>query len=428
MNPIRIATLAALVAAQASQLALAGPFLTDKPFDLTVNVNGSYTGATDTISGGTQTAPQGFTTVDDLFNSSKLTALRQINPAYNDTSASVIRFGYRGLPMVLQTTAGSSAVTLLIPGLNTNVTFSAKATRDGNVDDLKDFLKKSGVSILNDMQSLLAKLSPIDAVAGNPNSLQSRMVGEDFDRNFTQFASNIKAGPATDGQSANNLIGVGLNFGSFSQGGLTNNVVTLPLSYTMRSDLDPRRQLSFYMPITVSDVAGAKTYGANLGVAYRLPVNDDWALTPAIGYGISGSVDLGSAAAMLAASITSQYSFKMGGYDLAMGNMIGMYQSSKLSGGDYTFDAKIRNTVFRNGILASFPTQVMGRSMALEVSFVNTLYTGSDLYSNQYNEVGVTLGTNKGANTARSYLRAGVTYLQGQNDIRGLRLNVGYWF
>jgi hypothetical protein len=426
LKNLRAVTLA-VSAVCLSQVALAAPFLTNKPFDLSVSVNGTYASASDTLVGGIQSTPLGFSSVEDMFNQSKNGGLTQVNSSYTNTSASVIRFGYRGMPLVLQTAANSQTVTLLIPGLNENVTFAAKATRDGNVDDVKEYLKNSGGDILNRLQQQLAKVSPIDPIAGNPNSMQSMMVSGDFDRNFTQFATNIKAAPGTDGAS-NNLIGVGLSFGNFTQGGLTNSVVTLPLSYTSRSDIDPRRQLTVYLPITVSDVAGAKTYSANLGVSYRLPMNDDWSLTPALGYGVSGSVDLGSAAAMLAASVTSQYTWKMGGFDLAMGNMLGLYQSSKFSAGGTSFDPQIRNTVLRNGLMASIPTQVMGRSMAMEFSFVNTLYSGTDLYSNQYNEIGATLGTNKGANSSRSYLRAGVTYLQGQNDIRGLRLNVGYWF
>lgn len=431
-----------LVCVQQGAMA-SGPFLTDKPYDLTVNVNGSYNPATDSITGGLASPFMGFATVTDLFDKSTSGGLTQVNASYVDNvSASVIRFGFRGLPIVLQTydaaavaVAGAGAglsvnsVTMLIPGLNVTKIFNAQATRDGNVEDLKTYLKNSGGDILNRLQQLLAKTSPIDPIAGNPSSMQSRMVSDDFDRNFTQFASNIKdsGGPVESG-TVNNLVGIGVSYGNYSQAGLNSSVVTLPLSYTFRPDIDPRRQLTIYAPITVTEVVGAKSYGVNLGMAYRLPINDDWALTPAVGYGLSGSVDLGSAAAMMSASLTSQYTMRMSGYDLAIGNMVGLYQSSKFTAGDYSFDPQIKNTVYRNGVMASFPTVMMGRKMALEVSYVNTIFTGTELYSNQSNEIGVTLGTNKGANSARSYLRAGVTYLFAEKDIKGLRLNLGYWF
>jgi hypothetical protein len=421
------AVAAGLLAMQHS--AMAASFLTDKPFDLTVNVNGTYIPASDLISGGIQTPSLGFATVDDLFQKSTGNGLTQVNSSYTNTSASVIRFGYRGLPMALTTTAGSPIIVLSIPDLNESISFnSALRTRDANVEDVKTYLKNSGGDILNRLQQLLAKKSPIDPVAGNPSSMQSRMVADDFDRSFSQFASNIRSAAEAGGEPTNNLIGIGLGFGSFTQGGLTSNVTTLPLSYTFRRDMDPRRQLTIYAPITVTEVAGAKSYGINLGASYRVPMNDEWALMPAVGYGIAGSVDLGSASAMMAASLTSQYTLRMKGYDLAFGNMVGIYQSSKFTAGDYSFDPKISNTVFRNGVMASIPTTVMGKKMALEFSFLNTIYTGTELYSNQYNEIGVTLGTNKGASSARTYIRAGLTYLQGQNDVHGIRMNVGYWF
>lgn len=404
--------------------AQAGPFLTDKPFDMTVNVNGTYNPVTDTLTGGTQTATVGFTTVSDQFDKGKTAGVSEVNAAYNANSAAVIRLGYRGMPLVLQTTANSTAVTFLIPALNENVVFSAKGTRDANIEDIREYLKSSGADLLNRLQRELVRLSPIDPVAGNPSSMQSQMVMGDFDRNFTQVASN--AGAA--GQPVNNLVGIGLGVGSFSQGGLTSDSTTLPISYTYRPDANPGRQWSVYMPITVTNTAGAKTIGANLGVSYRFPINDAWSLTPGVGYGITGSIDLGSAAAMMAASLTSQYSMKLSGFDLSIGNMAGLYQSSKLSGGSYSFDPGIRNTVFRNGVMASFPATLMGRSVAYETSYIHTLYTGTELYSNQYHEIGLTVGTNKSGGVASSYLRAGVTLLQGEKDVKGIRFNLGYWF
>ena len=408
--------------------ALAGPFLTDKPFDMTVNVNGTYNPATDTLSGGTQTATVGFTTVSDQFDKGKTAGVSEVNAAYNDNAAAIIRLGYRGLPLVLQTVANSSGVTFLIPALGESVLFSAKGTRDGNIEDIREYLKNSGSDLLNRLQRELVRASPVDPVAGNPSSMQSQMVFGDFDRNFTQVASNIKTGGSDANQGGNNLVGVGLGVGRFNQGGLTSETSTLPLSYTYRSSQDAGRQFAVHLPITITNAAGAKTAGANLGVSYRLPINDAWALTPGLGYGITGSVDLGSAAAMLAASLTSQYSLKMGGYDLAIGNMAGIYQSTKLSGGSYSFDPGIRNTVFRNGLMASIPATLMGHPVAYEVSYIHTLYSGTQLYSNQYHEIGFTVGSSKPGGVASSYLRAGVTLLQGENDIKGVRFNLGYWF
>lgn len=405
--------------------AQAAPFLTDKAFDLTVGVNSSYITATDSLTGGTISAPFGASNLQALKDQITDAGLAQINANYTPTGAAVIRAGYRGLPIILDSAAASTAVSLNIPAINLSRTFSAKSTRDDNAKDLFDYLKSDGGDILNQLQQKLALLSPIDPIAGNPSSMQSRMVMDDFDRSFTSFATNIKS---SDSGAQSNLIGVGLSLGSMTTGGINTTTTTIPLSYTIRNDLDPRKQFSVYAPVTSSDTAGAKAYGVNLGAAYRFPVSDDWALTPAVGYGVTGSEDLGSGASMMAASITSQYSWKMDGFDLALGNMVGIYQSTALNAGDYSIDPKISNTVFRNGILASFPTTAFGQKMAIEASFILTNYTGTALYSNQYQEIGLTLGTNKSAIAARSFVRAGATYLTGDNGITGFKVNVGYWF
>jgi hypothetical protein len=400
---------------------IAATLLTSSPFDVTVGVGSTYNAATDTITGGTVSAPIGFTTVSDLKNN-----LQQIDAQYSPASAVVIRAGYRGLPLILQSPAGSTTVTLSIPLLGYTNSFAAETSRDGNTTDLFNYLKSSGADLINQMQKKLAEVSPVDPVAGNPNSMQSRMVSDDFDRSFTQFASNIKSNDNTTQSSS--LIGVGLTLGSMSAGGLTTTTTTVPLSYTVRNDLDPRKQWTFYAPLSASNTQGAQSYTGNLGLAYRFPVNDEWALSPAFGYGITGSVDLGSAAAMMATSLTSQYTLKLDGYDLAFGNMIGLYQTTPLSAGDYSSNPGLSNTVYRNGVLLSVPTNAFGSKMALETSFILTNYTGSALYSSQYEEIGITLGTNKSANAARSYGRAGATLLSGSGGVSGYRLNFGYWF
>lgn len=427
--PIRTAATAATVLALTAFPAagMAASLLTDKAFDLTVGVGASYNPATDTLTGGSVSAAFGAATLETLKNQITDAGLTKINGAYSSTSAAVVRAGYRGLPMVLSTGANSSAVTLDIQSIGLNKTFSAKSSRDDNTKDMFEYLKSSGDSILNEMQKKLAEVSPVDPIAGNPASMQSRLVSDDFERGFTQFATNIKA-DAGEEQSSQNLISAGVTLGSMRAGGLSTDTTTIPLSYTLRNDLDPRKQFTVYAPISVSDTAGSKSGGVNLGVAYRFPVNDDWALMPSASYGVSGSVDLGAVAAMTSVSLTSQYTIRMDGYDLMVGNMVGAYQTSKVSAGDYSIDPKIQNTVFRNGLLASFPTSSFGRKMAFEVSVIVTNYTGSALYSSRYQELGLALGTNKSANSARSYFRAGVNFISGDNGVSGAKLNLGYWF
>ena len=406
------------LAASALVLGLCQPAFAADLFTVTATVN-------------TTTQSFGFSNVSDAIDKMQVAGLQNSNLNYTPTSAASIALDFRGLPMTVSYAADSAKMTFNVSSIGMQpVTFEGKGTtaaaaRDNANEQFKDFLKKNGGDVVNRIMKKLAEVSPVDPIAGNPNSLQSQMVTTDFDRNFTSHASNIKA--AQPGSATSNLIGVGLRFGSYDINGKKSDSYTIPLSYTNRSDLDPRRQLTISAPLTYTAVEGGKVYSFNPGISYRIPMNDEWALTPAIGYGLTGSVELGSLGQMVSGSLTSSYVINRDGYDIAIGNMVGFYQSLKAQAGDYSYDPGIKNTIFRNGVMLSRPASLFGKGMSVEYSLIDTRFTGDALYTNGYDEIGVTLGTNKGANSARSYLRAGVSYLTS-SQAKGFTANLGYWF
>ena len=362
-----------------------------------------------------------FSTVQQLFNNLNQADLQKIVGAYSSTASATMDLGYRGLGMTI--VAEGKNITLKIPGVIADQSFTAGATRDANLSLLSDFFKHDGGAILSAIQKKLSEVSPVDPIAGNPGSLQSTMAANGFDQAFTAFASNVKAAPQTPDGSG--LVALGLRFGSYSQAGLKSQNVTLPLGYTYRG-FGQGRQLSINVPITVGQVGSAKVLQGGLGVAYRHPINTRWALTPAVNVGAAGSVDLGSVAAMTSYSLTSQYTIPMARYELSIGNMIGRYQTLKIQTKDFSYDPGITNMVYRNGAMVSRNVELRGKPLALEVAAINTVYAGSTLYNKWTNELGVTIGTRKGSDLP-SYLRAGVTLLQGQKS-HGVNFNLGYWF
>jgi len=267
------------------------------------------------------------------------------------------------------------------------------------------------------------------------------MVMQDFNASFTAFASNIvtpegtpnaaagasaSAGAGAPGAGAN-LSGLGLGFGNFTQGGLHSRSLTAPISYTIRSDSDPGHQFSIRMPISVVETEGAKAYTAGLGFTYRVPITKYWALSPGLSYAVVGSPDLGSAAQIASGSVTSSYEIPIGSHQITVGNMVGYYKTLRLKVSDYEVDPQINNTVFRNGLMWSIPMNPFGLRTALELSYVNTIFTGTPLYSNTYNEFGFSFGSRRGQSGLKSYLRAGVTYLYSPTA-KGASLNAGVWF
>lgn len=371
-----------------------------------------------------QTNSVGINSALDAVDKLKLSGFQSLASSYTDTSIATGQLDFRGLPMVLSFPTTGATLNFTVASLGVNQTFSG-ATRDASLEQFKDFLKKDGGAILNAIMKKLAEVSPVDPIAGNPNSLQSQMVAGDFDRNFTSHSSNIKAAQTTT--TTPNLIGLGLRFGSYDMNGRQSNSYTIPLSYTVRNDLDPRRQLNISAPLTYTEVEGGKVYSFNPSVSYRIPMNDNWALTPAIGYGLTGSVELASLGQIVSGSLTSSYVINRDGYDIAIGNMVGYYQTLKAQAGDFSYDPGIKNTIFRNGVMLSQPVNAFGKGMSIEYSLIDTRFTGDALYTTGYDEIGITLGTNKSANSARSYLRAGVSYLTS-SQAKGFTANLGYWF
>jgi len=362
----------------------------------------------------------------DLTNSS---GLQSINPNYTNTSAFTAQGLFNSVLINLSSPAASPTLTFSVPQLGITQSFTG-VTRDDSQSQLGDYLKKNNV--LGQIMKLQAQTSPTSSISGQ-GGLIPTMISSQFDQNFTQQATDTAAPASVAAQASSagktpNLIGIGAGYTSLKFKDINASAISIPLSYTIRNDIDPRRQLSFSLPITVVDMDGAKAYSGALGVSYRVPMNDQWTLTPAAQYGFVGSVDLATVAAAYSGSLTSTYVIPKDGYQIAIGNMLGMIKTAKFKGGDYSFSPDISNTVMRNGVMFTQPVAMQGKKMSLEYSLIDTRYLGGDKpFADNSQELGISIGTNKSAFDARSFLRAGFTYINAK-DSKGYRLSVGYWF
>ncbi len=351
--------------------------------------------------------------------------------AYTGTQAATIFGSFNSLAMTMAfPTANSNTLTLNIPGLGYSATFTG-ATRDISAELLADHLETEN-NLLGRILRYQAANSPTSPISG-PGGLIQTVAASDFNSNFTDTATNIAvpasvaAAAVSSSKTTPNLIGVSLQYGAMDVGFSKVRVMTVPLSYTIRNNIDPRRQLTFNLPITVVDADGAKSYQAGFGTSYRFPMNDNWTLTPAGKYSAVGSIDMATVSSLLSLSLTSTYIWNMDGYDIAMGNMIGYSKTGKFKFGDYDFDPGISNTVLRNGLMLSQPVVLAGTKLSVEYALIDTRYRGSAMYANNTQEIGITLGTNKSAFSARSFLRSGISYIRGR-DTKGFNFNLGYWF
>jgi hypothetical protein len=368
---------------------------------------------------------------------------------YVKSSNSSARLEYLGVEFVFTFSAGTQTYTMEIPGIG----FDQKAY-SGNRDSALAKMKQDIKDRFGTIQTLLIASSPNSLVAGNPASLQSQMASGQFDTGFASMTSVLGPTPstATSGQggvglpdmgssdvsggsgnsSSRSLKGVGLRFGQYNLKGLHTQSTTLPLSYVWRFDEDDeRRSITFSLPLTGGRIEGSKVYSAQGGLSMGIPMNTVWTLTPALGYGITGSGDLLQASQQVSVSLTSAYAVPLDdGYLLSFGNMAGYYSAVKLQIKDYQSGGDVHNTILRNGALLAVPMphmSLLGDGLAMELSFIHTQFFGSALFVNSMVEAGLTLGTDKRAQGLKTYIRAGVSFTVAK-DSNGIAANFGYWF
>jgi hypothetical protein len=267
-------------------------------------------------------------------------------------------------------------------------------------------------------------------LAGNPGSLLPQTVDSAFalvlDTTLEQLNSVFD-----EVGDIPNLFGLSFTVGEFEANGVKISYVTMPLTYTFRSQRISGRQWILSMPLTQGEVNDAKTYSIQPGLALRIPVSANWAITPGMSVGYVKSSDLDQEAEQAGVSVSSAYRIPLGSTrnSIYIGNLIGYYKTLKVTLAGNEFDPNMANTVFRNGLLYSMPMPMAfaHELLSVELSFVNTLFKGTDTYTRSQNELAVSVGSTRRHMAQLSFLRLGLAVVQAE-DIRGIRINFGYYF
>lgn len=369
-------------------------------------------------------------TIDFLSEKSLTEKLPSYNSTTDDISAAL---DMRGLPVTLDMTGNK--VVFKVNSLGISETFEG-ASRDESIDLFEEWFKKNGASTLERIMKELARVSPVDPIAGNSNSAMARNVEADFTKAFLDTASKHRNGVGASSKN-NNLISIDPTFKSIDVGNKTSSSYSLPLSYSFVSNEDADRKFTISLPLNYVEVEGAESYGLGLGISYSLPITSDWIITPALNYGVTGSVDLATLAQLGGASLTSSYTYTLPNeHRLSMGNMVGYYTTLKFYSGDYAYDPGITNIVYRNGLMYSFDTDGIIKNTSLDLFAINTTYTGTELYNDNYNEFGFSFGydsinvnmlSEKEKYAYRRSLKVGASFLTSEKE-NGFKVNFGFTF
>ena len=179
----------------------------------------------------TQTGSKSFKKIDDLVNSLDNNGLRSIVPSYTNTSAASAVLSVRGLPATATYAANSTTLRFQVPSLNIDLSFTG-ATRDQSQDRFFEFLKGKGSGIVSDLLKGLAAKTPLDPVAGNPNSLMAQMAGASFSQGLGGGAAPGSTTVAVDAKDGSQVrFGLGARFGRYNQGDFKSQTFTVPLSF-----------------------------------------------------------------------------------------------------------------------------------------------------------------------------------------------------
>ncbi|MFB8829410.1 hypothetical protein ACE0DR_08560 [Azotobacter sp. CWF10] len=384
-----------------------------------------------TVVVGENTGAVGFATAEDAFNSLRTHNLNSIVPyaGFEVVSANI---NFRGL--ALQTgypIESSPRLDLHIPALGISETFIGH-TRSDSLKMLKEYFKNSDK--LSDIMKELASKTPVDPIAGNPNSLQSRMVSNIYNHSFLSLVRRHSEEFFTEEQTASKTslfllaaIGdnappidtssldtakvpatsAGLQVARYRQSDLTTIGVTIPLSYSFGAE--PERPFSLNGELHYTNTEAADSYSFSIGTAYNFEANEGWYLIPAISYGLTTSEDLGSTGQMISISLTSAaLIYESDHSTLWLGNTVNHLRTLKTSNGDYSFDSKLRNVAFTNGLILSRSLSALGPNFWIEYSIADTRYTGSDLYDEHYSEIGISIARSR---SSSSYFRGGLSYI-----------------
>ncbi len=210
------------------------------------------------------------------------------------------------------------------------------------------------------------------------------------------------------------------------------NYCSLPISYTIHNEIDPRRRLTIKMPITWVDSENpampGKTHHIGLGVSYTYPLAARWYVTPSLNYTYAAMGDFPVKSDLVSSSLTSTYFFKDGGFDLSLGNMIGYARTANESADSgLAPPPKMHYNTLRNGMMASKPGVFFGNKVYWEGAVVHTLFSGTQTYTDSQFEVSLTVGNKRSYKVTAGGYRLGLTLFDA-GQVHGGKVAFGYWF
>ncbi|HIL80424.1 MAG TPA: hypothetical protein EYG54_04070 [Myxococcales bacterium] len=402
---------------------LSGPVVARDLFRAVITLDGQ-TGVNSTNSLGN---------VTDLFDETALSALFPTADYVPGFTAFSVALDLRGVASSVSYLEDSGNLRFKVPVAGIDLDFFA-ATRDLSEAEFEDWLKGNGVQSGTSEESVTALLrafvkgSPVDPVAGNPNSLQSRMFQNDFGLgSLGPFLGDFPA----DADTPPSLWKLDLDFGYFAAGPYDGQTYDFDIAFGWQ--LSRRLALVTDLGMTFSVDEGEALAGiGNFGLGLQGRISDGWNLALVVRGGVAGSIDVGAVGAMVSVSLVNHMRFDFSQYRLEMSNMVGV--ASSIDGieiEDIRLDYdNLTNVVLKNGFsLHRDLGQVVGsRSLRARLFLTDTLFFGDDLWLEHSDEIGLGIGmASKSGIRTYDPVALDLSYVFGTDyDALKLRLSLRY--
>jgi hypothetical protein len=418
------------------------------------------------------------TDIDDFYSEENLRELfTSWDPSTNPKPRIAASLDVHGLTLALGFRDNEDELYVVIPGV-ISTTFTGNGDRDSALDEFKDWLRGTADTIdsaeLKQLLHAIVRHSPVDPVAGNPNSLMAQMVDADWRAGMRgPHERGVKAGVVSnffgvqpgvshargcvDGctgveavdaawqggarpahEAAVTGVGVPNFFGaspgvSYAEacvnGCMTVATVALPLTYDLHFDAAPI-SLLMDLPLLVTWTQGQWSVVASAGLAGRYRVRDGWSLTLGFRTGAVGSLNVGALAMMFDISLENRYEWDWGPLRVGMGNQLVFIKTfDEIELGGFAINYGLQNEVLRNGLdFAGDLGRYFGRDFRWSLFGDYSHYFGTELWAQDMGEAGTTLHIMRDID-GRAFDRARVSLRYfGARAYNGVRLDVELLF
>jgi len=350
------------------------------------------------ISAAGQTAENGVSSIldlPDLLDADALAA--DFGPPYVPGSSGVgASANVRGVFARGTYAEDSSVLRFVVPAAGVDVTFDGSDRNESN-QQLEDWLQGERVftdassSELGDLLRALIAHSPVDPVAGNPNSLESRMFEGDLGLgSLSPFLADFPDAS----EDIPSVVKLDLDFGYYAAGPY--NGESYDIEIGIGWNLSRRFAIVTDLEMMLTRIEGDALSGfGNVGLGVVARIDDWWNFSVVARGGLVGSFDVGALAAMYSVSFVNHMRFGIGDAWLEMSNMVGV--ANTVSGfeiKDWDLDYDLTNVVLKNRLALQqvLPVRLGSRALRGTVYLTDTQYFVDDLWLEHTDEIGLSVG------------------------------------